>query len=91
MKSLSKYKYPLLIALCIAALAATLFIGLRPRPIPFNREEWLNTDAEWVSPRRYGMALWLIDNYQFCGKSQTEILEKFVRDNIPAWRLEEIN
>jgi hypothetical protein len=46
------------------------------RPIEFNEEIWKNNDPIFISPERYGMALWLKENYHFCGKSYDEITMK---------------
>ena len=58
------------------------------RPMPFDKDKWLEcggfdgrffiNDDHFVDGNiRYRMSLWLEKNYNFCGKSLNEIMDKF--------------
>lgn len=60
-------------------LSVLLFFACNPQK-EFNEAEWKNVRKDgitWIPESRYPMTLWLKDNYQFCGKTQMEIIEKF--------------
>ncbi|MDD3692260.1 MAG: hypothetical protein PHO77_09310 [Bacteroidales bacterium] len=43
----------------------------------FDGDYWINCDVFVTGNERYKMSLWLEENYNFCNKSLSEILEKF--------------
>ena len=47
-----------------------------PKQIEFDKSQWDEFDAGLYSENRYGMALWLIENYDFIGKTKEEIWDK---------------
>lgn len=47
------------------------------KKVEFDKKGWLADDLVFIPESRYVMAMWLKENYHFCGKSQNEIFEKF--------------
>lgn len=47
------------------------------KKVEFDKKEWLSDDPVFIPESRYAMAMWLKDNYLFCGKSHDEILDQF--------------